>query len=70
MTTVPQHLQCYVNYINNASGGTGSVKRAYFDEDHEPIGESVIVQLYQAQLVTQRDGMLTLIPELCKTPTQ
>lgn len=63
---VPQHLQQYVDYINNASGGVGSVKRAHFDEDFEPIGERVVVQLYAAELVTQRDGMLTLVDELCR----
>ena len=66
MSEVPAHLQKYVDYLNNASGGSGSVKRAYFDEDHEPIGERVVIQLYEAKLITQRDGMLTLIPELCR----
>lgn len=66
---IPKHLQQYVDYINNASSGVGSVKRTHFDEDFDPIGERVVVQLYEAKLVTQRDGMLSLIDELCRAPT-
>lgn len=54
--SVPEHLQKYVQYIQNT--GHDPLPVAYFDEDWEPIGPNVRWHMERAGLITiSTDGI-------------
>ena len=57
--TQKTHLQKYLDYIKNTGG---SPKIEHFDEDWEPIGPMVRLELLDAGMTYEEDGKIFVNP--------